>query len=213
MNWIRDNAIVSCGADGLIRIWRTQRYPQGSKLLRTCEGHVDQVNQIKVNNSRSRLASCSNDRTARIWSLTNLERDSDPSLVFSGHKSSIEIIGWCPYWPKGSPEILATASTDGNVRLWDTFSGECLHSIGDHTQVVRALTFSPNGRFFASGSEDGWCYAYDVLAGKSVWSHHVDDENQGILEIEWQISDTYNRIVPRTGVGEYEIFVRPPDMV
>jgi len=211
MTWIGDNVIVSCGADRLIHI--TQIENMGSKLLRTCEGHSDQVNQVKVNDSRSRLASCSNDCTARIWSLADLAGDRDPPLVLSGHTSSIEVIGWCSYFPEGSPEILATAATDGNVRLWDASTGEGLRSIGDHTQVVRALTFSPNGRFFASGSEDGWCYAYDVLTGKPVWSRYAGDDKKGILEIGWQISDTYNRIVPRTGIAEYNIFVRPPLMV
>lgn len=64
-----------------------------------------------------RLASCSDDNTARIWDIGRLLDDSTekitalkPSeiMILTGHKDSIGAIGWCPNRPKDAHELLAT---------------------------------------------------------------------------------------------------------
>lgn len=46
--------------------------------------------------------------------------------------------------------------------MWDSVTGACLKHFGDHTKPVYALSFSPNGRLFATGGGDGYLHVYNV---------------------------------------------------
>lgn len=50
--------------------------------------------------------------------------------------------------------MVASASNDQTVRLWNVQDGTCLATLRDHTNGVRSVAFSPNGRILASGSDD-----------------------------------------------------------
>jgi len=50
--------------------------------------------------------------------------------------------------------LLATAGTDGNVRLWDTLTGKAWEQWFPHPQMVRALAISPDSRLLLTGCSD-----------------------------------------------------------
>lgn len=74
------------------------------------------------------LASGSQDRTAKLWSLT------DMSLlgVFRGHRRGI----WCVQF---SPvdQVLASASADGTIKLWGLHDFSCLKVILTRSTYVK----------------------------------------------------------------------------
>ena len=49
--------------------------------------------------------------------------------------------------------LLASASEDRTVRIWNTTSGECLHT---HNVDAASLAFFPDGERLAIGCVDGW---------------------------------------------------------
>lgn len=81
-----------------------------------CSGHEEEVNQIRVNAAGTRIASCSDDGTCRIWRTNNLTTDgipglsaSDDAFVLHGHTEPVSAVAWCPtavLW--NGHEILAT---------------------------------------------------------------------------------------------------------
>lgn len=87
---------------------------------------VCQVNAIRWDPQAKLLASCSDDHTAKIWSLT---RD-DALHTFDGHTKEIYTIKWSPCGPgSANPNqqlLLATASFDATVKLWDVEAGGCV---------------------------------------------------------------------------------------
>jgi transducin (beta)-like 1 len=84
-----------------------------------------QVNALRWDPSCTLLATCSDDTTAKVWSLS---RSSDQPLQdFQGHSQQILTLRWSPTGPGTSnshlPLLLATASMDATVKLWDVHAG------------------------------------------------------------------------------------------
>ncbi|KIK70585.1 hypothetical protein GYMLUDRAFT_89601 [Collybiopsis luxurians FD-317 M1] len=192
VDWINDNIFASCGADRQVHVFSVDE----DKSIRTFGGHTDEINQIKCNPSGTRLASCSDDMTTRIWNVANILSPSDPvsipglsgsdqPVILEGHKHSVSTIGW--YKPPGSEnELIATGSFDGATRLWDSVTGKCLHAFQDHRRPVYALDVSPNNRWLSTGGGDGWLHIYDLKNQTKVWSWFAGADKPGVFEIDWQ---------------------------
>ncbi|OBZ68595.1 F-box-like/WD repeat-containing protein TBL1XR1 [Grifola frondosa] len=193
VDWLTETMFASCGADGKIQIINLEN----SQPLKTLTGHSTEVNQIKCNPSRSKIASCSDDQTARVWNIEGVVHSrpqKNEVVVLRGHTQTVSSIAWCPVTAKDEHETLATSSFDGTSRLWDSVTGECLRVFSDHKRHVYALVFSPDGRFFATGGGDGWLHVYDVKAREKRWSWYAGPEKPGIFEIDWQQSEDLNRL-------------------
>jgi COMPASS component SWD3 len=50
---------------------------------------------------------------------------------------------------------LATANSDGSVRLWDADGGELLATFFGHGTVVHTVSFNHDGSLLGSGGRDG----------------------------------------------------------
>lgn len=158
------------------------------------KGHSDEVNCIRFDPEKRLLASGSDDTSVRIWSLRPVkpllgitspsfseagqvgakkeEEDGEERLclVLKGHTQEIHTVAWAPR-PEapGEPKLLASASFDTTVRLWDANTGACLHILNRHTDMVYSLAFQPdNGDFLASGSNDGGMCVTRIPKGKDL---------------------------------------------
>ncbi|KAG6380982.1 WD40-repeat-containing domain protein [Boletus reticuloceps] len=141
VDWIDDSTFASGGSDRVVHIVSLN----GTRPIQTLRGHDGEVNMIKCNPSRTRLATCSDDATARIWNIErpHSENSITTGVVLKGHKRCLTSIKWCPNNQAG--ELVATASFDFTARLWDSVTGDCLKVFTDHTKYVFALSFSPDG--------------------------------------------------------------------
>ncbi|CCL98106.1 uncharacterized protein FIBRA_00100 [Fibroporia radiculosa] len=175
VDWLTEDLFASCGADGKIQIMSLET----SRPPKTLLGHTTEVNQIKCSPTRTKIASCSDDQTARIWNIEDVvysRPSNDDVMVLKGHTNTVSSIAWCPVTVEGEHELLATSSFD------------------DHKKHVYALAFSPDARFFATGGGDGWLHVYDVKARQKRWSWYAGSEKPGIFEIDWQQSGNINRM-------------------
>jgi WD40 repeat protein/TolB-like protein len=68
--------------------------------------------------------------------------------------------------PDGS--MVAAASHDSIVRLWDTKTGELLHELPGHTDEVQGVDFAPDGRRLVSCSRDATVRLWDVESGDAL---------------------------------------------
>ena len=98
-----------------------QRNNRCKRWLIICRGNSTEINQIKANRDGTKLATCSEDRTARVWDIS-LIRASSPagedfpglgitdlrSVVLEGHEKGVSTITWQPALVEGVPELLAT---------------------------------------------------------------------------------------------------------
>ena len=163
------------------------------------EGHVDEVNAVKWSPDGTSLASCSDDGTAKIWSYDPASLVTETATVMGGkpvqnftlHEKEIYTIKWSPTGPGSAnpskPLMLATASFDNTVRLWNASTGSCVHTLARHTQPVYSISFSPSASYIASGSLAGKLYVWSVEEGKVLTSYTGKGD---IFEVAWNKEET-----------------------
>ena len=157
------------------------------KPIKAFNGHTDEVNAIKWDPSGTLLASCSDDFTAKVWSLKKDTCVHD----FNEHEKEIYTIKWSPTGPGTEnpdlPLLLATASYDATIKLWDVESGKCLHTLEGHTDPVYSVAFSPDGKYLASGSFDKHLHIWNVKDGSLMRTYQGEG---GIFEVCWNKEGT-----------------------
>jgi WD40 repeat protein len=93
------------------------------------------------------LVSASHDRSVRIWDATPSEGTPDPGcLTLRGHSADVNAVAFHPK----NRRLVASAGTDGTVRLWDAVSGEQIRSLHGHADLMWGLAFSPDGQWLAA---------------------------------------------------------------
>ncbi|EJD48488.1 WD40 repeat-like protein [Auricularia subglabra TFB-10046 SS5] len=182
IDWFDDETFVSCGSDLRINVFaRVSDVP-----FRQYVGHEQDLNQVRFNASRKMLASCSDDRTARIWNTRDLKGaaaawssassslqtvrlgPNDSICVLRGHEDTVTAISWIPHREGKEQTTIATASFDHTARLWDVISGTCLRVIQGQDKCLIA-TFSPDGAYLSTGGNDSKIQVTAVNSGKLVF--------------------------------------------
>ena len=82
----------------------------GRELL-TLTGHTDEVFGVAFSPDGTRLATASNDQTAKVWDASS----GRELLTLAGHTAVVVGVAFSPDGTR-----LATASYDGTARVWDT---------------------------------------------------------------------------------------------
>ncbi|XP_050520851.1 F-box-like/WD repeat-containing protein TBL1XR1 [Daktulosphaira vitifoliae] len=178
VDWQSNNSFASCSTDQCIHVCRLGF----DRPVKSFEGHTNEVNAIKWDPQGNLLASCSDDMTLKIWSMKQDTCVHD----LQAHNKEIYTIKWSPTGPgTANPNmnlILASASFDSTVRLWDVERGACLHTLTKHTEPVYSVAFSPDGKFLASGSFDKCVHIWSTQSGQLVHSYRGTG---GIFEVCW----------------------------
>ncbi len=99
------------------------------------------------------------------------------SEVLLGYENSLHTVAQSP-----THEILATGSAKA-LRLWDLKTKLPFKELKGHRDLVRMVTFSPNGDLLASGSYDGTIILWDTQTWDSVY--HLKAHTDGVLEVEF----------------------------
>eukprot|EP00521_Asterionellopsis_glacialis_P014045 CAMPEP_0195293118 /NCGR_PEP_ID=MMETSP0707-20130614/11706_1 /TAXON_ID=33640 /ORGANISM="Asterionellopsis glacialis, Strain CCMP134" /LENGTH=866 /DNA_ID=CAMNT_0040353755 /DNA_START=24 /DNA_END=2624 /DNA_ORIENTATION=+ len=185
VDWKDETTFASCSTDKTVHICRVGH----PRPLKTYTGHTDEVNAVKWDPSGRLLASCSDDCTAKVWDVSS-ERN-EPLHDFKSHQQEIYTVKWSPTGPGSNnpnkPLMLATASFDGSVRLWNVQNGTCIRVFSRHRDSVYSVAFSPSGEFLASGSLAGQLYIWNVREGTHIKSFKGKGD---IFEVAWNMEET-----------------------
>ena len=178
VDWRNNTSFATCSTDHFIHCCKVGE----QQPVRTFSEHKDEVNAIKWDPQGTLLASCSDDKTAKIWSL----KQDKPVHDLKEHTKEIYTVKWSPTGPGSNnpnlPLLLATASFDTTVKLWDSETGRRLHSLERHTEPVYSVAFSPGGEYIASGSFDKCLRIWSVKDGTLLKTFRGEG---GIFEVCW----------------------------
>lgn len=114
---------------------------------RVVEAHNAKVHTVAWSCDGRRLASGSVDKTLCILSLDNFRLSKETSL--KGHHHQVDQIIWHP----SNPDLLASASADKTVKIWDARSKKQLASISTKGENIN-IAWSPDGQTIVTGSKE-----------------------------------------------------------
>ncbi|OAY36004.2 WD40 repeat-containing protein HOS15 isoform X2 [Manihot esculenta] len=178
VDWRNNLSFASSSTDNMIYVCKVG----DTRPVKTFAGHQGEVNCVKWDPTGSLLASCSDDITAKIWSMKQDKYVHD----LREHSKEIYTIRWSPTGPgTNNPNqqlVLASASFDSTVKLWDVELGKLICSLNGHRDPVYSVAFSPNGEYLASGSLDRCVNIWSLKEVKIVKTY---TGNGGIFEVCW----------------------------
>jgi WD40 repeat protein len=168
--------LISASKDRTIGLWDIQ----SGKRVKTLIGHEKWIWAMAFAPHDRVIASGGDDGTIRLWSL-----ESGQCLkVLQGYTNTLFSIAPVPVPASNSanlPVLVAGSYFDRLVRLWQIETGE-FTSFKGHTDAIRAIAVSPDGRSLASGGgsadpmiklwsvQDDRCYCNLSGHTNEVWS-------------------------------------------
>lgn len=154
------SSLASGSEDASIKIWDWEL----GELERTVKGHTKAVLDVDYGGPKggTLLASCSSDLTIKLWDPADEYKNV---RTLPGHDHSISAVRFVPSGMPGahlSGNLLASASRDQTIRIWDVTTGYCLKTLRGHVDWVRGIAPSIDGRWLLSVGNDQIARLWDM---------------------------------------------------
>jgi len=93
------------------------------------------------------------------------------------HDSDVYSVSFSP-----DGQILASASHDKTIKLWDVQTGKQITTLNGH-DLVNSVSFSPDGQILASASTDKTIKLWDIQTGKEITT--LDGHHDFVLSVSF----------------------------
>ena len=122
-------------------------------------------------------------QAVRVISGRDVEWDACRS-VLEGHSREVRAVVFSP-----DGHLVASASNDSTVRVWETATGHCRSVLEGHSGWVSAVVFSPDGQLVASASGDSTVRVWGTATGhcRSVLEGHSQEVNAVVFSPDGQL--------------------------
>ncbi len=102
-----------------------------------------------------------------------------PARILEAHVDTVYDLAFHPR----RPEVLASASYDKLVRLWDVAVGKKLADLKDHSDAVYGLAWSPDGAYLATAAADRTVKIWHVASRKRLYS--LTESTDWLYTVAW----------------------------
>jgi translation initiation factor 3 subunit I len=148
--------VIAAGEDGRIRKWNVET----GQVEHEVQGHLKVIKDLKFNKDQSMFITASSDKTAKLFDSKTLEclktYRSDRPLNAASISSCMNHV--ITAGGQDAMNVTVTSSKVGHfqVDFFHTVYQEYMGHVKGHFGPVNTVDFAPDGRSYASGSEDGY---------------------------------------------------------
>jgi WD40 repeat protein len=171
-NRAHTSTLISGDGNNTLKLWNAST----GQCLKTWHGHTAHIQSIVFSPDSKLLCSGVSDGTMRLWNA-----DSGVHLkVFQASNYRVLSVAFSP-----DQQLLAAASK--SLTLWNLRTGERLHELQEHTNLITSVQFTATGQL-VSGSFDGTAKLWDVQSGQclhtfcghthSIWAVALSSDGQ-----------------------------------
>jgi len=133
------------------------------KSLTTHKAHEKDINALDVSPNDRLLASGSQDRTAKLYTIDYVHTAAGPRGeltvlgTLKGHKRGVWSVRFCR-----TNRVVATGSGDHTVKLWNLDDFSCLKTFEGHTNSVLRVDFFNAGMQLVTTASDGLVKVWSI---------------------------------------------------
>lgn len=187
MDWCPTEAGVlatgDCRRD--IHIWKPSEGGVWNVDQRSLVGHEQSVEDLQWSpNERSVLASCSVDKSIRIWDCRVNPSSACMLTCDNAHESDVNVISWNRQEP-----LIASGGDDGFLHIWDLrqFQNKTpIATFKHHTNYITTVEWHPtDSTVLASGGADNQVAIWDF----SVEPDEMDADDETKLKNDREVSE------------------------
>ncbi|MGD1702435.1 WD40 repeat domain-containing protein, partial [Dapis sp. BLCC M229] len=151
-------AVVGCSAARGIKLWDVDT----GRLLQRMNG----TQPIAFGAEGLRMATSGGPRYIRLWNVAQGQLLKNLSIPSKNNNQRIEAIAFS----QDGQTIAHAIRGENNILVWDVETWEVRHTLEKHSQAIKAIAISPDGKILASSSEDGKINLWDISSGKLLRS-------------------------------------------
>jgi WD40 repeat protein len=151
------------------------------KQIKTLEGHTDKVSAVNISPDGKQAISGSYDKTCILWDLTTLK----PKKVIETkeHITAISFTADGKWAVSGHSDLsIMSGNHDTTIILWNLKSGRIEKIINGHTDGIKSVVITPNGRWAISGSNDDLCILWDLTFGQ--FNNFINLHSDYVLHVD-----------------------------
>lgn len=133
--------------------------PQSWRCIHTLAGHTNYVIGVAISPDGRTLASCSYDKTIKVWHLGNGQLLG----TLNAHAGWVSCLAISP-----NGKTLVSGSLDNTIKLWEVGSGNLRTTLTGHSGYIISLAISPDGKTLASGCFDNTIKLWHLETGNLI---------------------------------------------
>ncbi|GME70390.1 unnamed protein product [Ambrosiozyma monospora] len=186
--------------DSTVSIWRSCLDYEDLLETTDCEweltalikGHENEINSVDWSHDGSYLATCSRDKSIRIWEADEENEEFECVSVIQEHEQDVKFVKWHPY-----KNILASCSSDDTCRIFKQDDWECVADLTDAFGTIWSCDFEKkeNGVVRLVNCSD------DTIV--RVWKSDRLPNNDELWTLESELPDVHDEAVPMEEAGRF----------
>jgi WD40 repeat protein len=189
--WIDDTRLAILGPEhpnAVVSCWQFDDSRATTPFIQFV-GHEGLINDLAYDKQSGYIATASDDHSVRLW-----KTDKETSYHdFRNHTDSVRAIAFQPHVDPANPSrILASASFDGTISLYDITTFSLLHSFGNAIHNfprdrIACVSWSPDGKYLCSGDLESVVGVWEIRESAeprpfAIWApERIQEDQQDIL--------------------------------